>query len=216
MLRVGLTGGIASGKSTVARLLAAHGAQVLDADAVVRDLMQPGAPVYHEVVKHFGRDIVNQDGTINRKALANLVFPSGRVRELNAIVHPAVVRHQDDWMAEIEGGDPQAIAVVEAALILEAGAKGHFDKMIVVTCPIEKRVQRYAERFGISAKDARAEVERRSRAQMPDQEKVKFADYVIDNSGTLTGLEKKVEEVFGELDAQRGKTRLRSAQDSVR
>jgi dephospho-CoA kinase len=216
MLRVGLTGGIASGKSTVAWLLAAHGAQVLDADAVVRDLMQPGAPVYHEVVKHFGRDIVNQDGTINRKALANLVFPSGRVRELNAIVHPAVVRHQDDWMAEIEGGDPQAIAVVEAALILEAGAKGHFDKMIVVTCPIEKRVQRYAERFGISAKDARAEVERRSRAQMPDQEKVKFADYVIDNSGTLAGLEKKVEEVFAELDAQRGKTRLRSAQDSVR
>lgn len=216
MLRVGLTGGIASGKSTVARLLMAHGAQVLDADAVVRDLMQPGAPVYHEVVKHFGPDIVNQDGTINRKVLANLVFTSGRVRELNPIVHPAVVRHQDDWMAEIEGGDPQAIAVVEAALILEAGAQGHFDKMIVVTCPLEKRVQRYAERFGLSANDARAEVERRSQAQMPDEEKVKFADYVIDNSGTLAGLEKKVQKIFAELDAQRGNTPLRSAQDSFR
>ena len=216
MLRVGLTGGIASGKSTVARLLMAHGAQVLDADAVVRDLMQPGAPVYHEVVKHFGPDIVNQDGTINRKVLANLVFTSGRVRELNPIVHPAVVRHQDDWMAEIEGGDPQAIAVVEAALILEAGAQGHFDKMIVVTCPLEKRVQRYAERFGLSANDARAEVERRSQAQMPDEEKVKFAHYVIDNSGTLAGLEKKVQKIFAELDAQRGNTPLRSAQDSFR
>ena len=216
MLRVGLTGGIASGKSTVARLLMARGAQVLDADAVVRDLMQPGAPVYHEVVKHFGPDIVNQDGTINRKVLANLVFTSGRVRELNAIVHPAVVRHQDDWMAEIEGGDPQAIAVVEAALILEAGAQGHFDKMIVVTCPLEKRVQRYAERFGLSANDARAEVERRSQAQMPDEEKVKFAHYVIDNSGTLAGLEKKVQKIFAELDAQRGNTPLRSAQDSFR
>ena len=216
MLRVGLTGGIACGKSTVARLLTAHGALVLDADAVVRDLMQPGAPVYHEVVKHFGPDIVNNDGTINRTALANLVFASGRIRELNAIVHPAVVRHQDDWMAEIEGGDPQAIAVVEAALILEAGAQGHFDKVIVVTCPLEKRVHRYAERFGLSANDARAEVERRSRAQMPDEEKVKFADYVIDNSGTLAGLEKKVEKIFAGLDAQRGNPPLRSAQDSFR
>ena len=216
MLRVGLTGGIASGKSTVARLLAAHGAQVLDADAVVRDLMQPGAPVYHEVVKHFGRDIVNKDGTINRKALANLVFPTGRVRELNAIVHPAVVRHQDDWMAEIEGGDAQAIAVVEAALILEAGVQGHFDKIIVVTCPLEKRAQRFAERFGASSKDARTEVERRSAAQMPDEEKVKLADYVIDNSGTLAGLEKNVEKVFAELNAQRRNPRLRSAQDTYR
>jgi dephospho-CoA kinase len=168
------------------------------------------------VVKHFGRDIVNQDDTINRKALANLVFPTGRVRELNAIVHPAVVRHQDDWMAKIEGGDPQAIAVVEAALILEAGAKGHFDRMIVVTCPIEKRVDRYARRFGLSVKEARAEVERRSQAQMPDDEKVKFADYVIDNSGTLAGLEKKVEKVFAELNAQRRNPTLRSAQDSYR
>ncbi len=216
MLRVGLTGGIASGKSTVAQLLAARGAQVLDADAVVRDLMQPGKPVYHQVVKHFGREIVNQDGTINRKALANLVFPSGRVRELNALVHPAVVRHQNDWMAEIEGGDPQAIAVVEAALILEAGVQGHFDRMIVVTCPLDERIKRYAKRFGMSAEEARAEVERRSKAQMPDQQKMKFADYVIDNSGTLQGLEKQVDKVFSELRGQPGKIASRSPQDILR
>src|SRR5262245_12661170 len=216
MLRVGLTGGIASGKSTVGRLLAARGAQLLDADALVRDLMQPGKPVYHEVVNHFGREIVNQDGTINRKALANLVFPSGRVRELNAIVHPAVVRHQDDWMAEIEGGDPQAIAVVEAALILEAGVQGHFDKIVVVTCPLEKRVERFAKRFKLGKENARAEVERRLAAQMPDHEKLKFADYVIDNSGTMARLEKQVDEVFSELRTQGSKILRRSTQDSFR
>jgi len=199
MLRVGLTGGIASGKSTVARMLAAGGARVLDADLVVRDLLQPGTPVYHEVVKHFGREIVNPDGTINRKALANAVFPSGRVLELNRIVHPAVVSHQDQWMAEIEGGDPQAIAVVEAALILEAGVQGHFDKIIVVTSPLEKRGERFARKHGLSLEAARTEVERRSAAQMSDQEKVKFADYVIENSGEVGGLEKQVQQILSQL-----------------
>src|SRR6266850_1223490 len=203
MLRVGLTGGIASGKSTVARMLAAGGARVLDADLVVRDLLQPGTPVYHEVVKHFGREIVNPDGTINRKALANAVFPSGRVLELNRIVHPAVVSHQDQWMAEIEGGDPQAIAVVEAALILEAGVQGHFDKIIVVTSPLEKRSERFARKHGLSLEAARTEVERRSAAQMPDQEKVKFADYVIDNSGEVGGLEKQVRQILSQLRGKR-------------
>ena len=199
MLRLGLTGGIASGKSTVARMLAARGARVLDADMVVRDLLQPGTPVYHEVVKHFGREIVNPDGTVDRRALANAVFPSGRVLELNRIVHPAVVSHQDQWMAEIAGGDPQAIAVVEAALILEAGVQGHFDKIIVVTCPLEKRSERFARKHGLGLEAARTEVERRSAAQMPDKEKIKFADYVIDNSGEMAGLEKQVQQIFSEL-----------------
>jgi dephospho-CoA kinase len=216
MLRVGLTGGIASGKSTVARMLAARGAQVLDADSVVHALMQPGKPVYHEVVKHFGREIVNQDGSINRKALAHAVFPSGRVAELNAIVHPAVIKHQDDWMAEIEGGDPQAIVVVEAALILEAGVQGHFDKIIVLTCPIKKRVERFAQRFGLSIEAAHAEVERRSSAQMPDEAKVKFADYVIDNSDGLAGLENRVDQIFSELRRQSMNAAIRSSQGSSR
>ena len=199
MLRVGLTGGIASGKSTVARMMAERGAQVLDADQVVRDLMQPGRPVYQQVVQHFGCEIVNPDGEINRKRLADMVFPTGRVRELNSIVHPAVIESQDHWMAEVERRDPQGMAVVEAALILEAGAKEHFDKIVVVTAPLKQRAERFAKRLKVSQEAARAEVERRSKVQMPDEEKIKFADYVIANSGDLAGLEKQVQQVFSQL-----------------
>jgi dephospho-CoA kinase len=209
MLRVGLTGGIASGKSTVARMMAERGAQVLDADMVVRDLMQPGRPVYQQVVQHFGREIVNPDGEINRKRLADAVFPTGRVRELNSIVHPAVIESQDQWMAEVERRDPQGMAVVEAALILEAGAKAHFDKIVVVTAPLNQRAERFAKRFKVSHDAARAEVERRCRAQMPDEEKIKFADYVIANSGDLAGLEKQVQQVFSQLQGEAKARKLR-------
>jgi dephospho-CoA kinase len=127
-----------------------------------------------------------------------------------------VIQHQDDWMAEIAGGDPQAIAVVEAALILEAGVQGHFDKIIVVTCPIKKRVERFAQRFGLSMEAARAEVERRSSAQMPDEVKVKFADYVIDNSDSLDGLEKRVDQISSELRRLAVNAPIRSSQGSSR
>jgi dephospho-CoA kinase len=207
MLRVGLTGGIASGKSTVARMMAERGAQVLDADLVVRDLMQPGKPVYQQVVKHFGREIVHANGEINRKRLADTVFPTGRVRELNRIVHPAVIKSQDEWMAAVERRDPHAMAVVEAALLLEAGAQAHFDRIVVVTSPLERRAERFAKRLQMTQNAARAEVERRSAAQMPDEEKIKFADYVIENSGSLAGLEKQVQQVFSQLREQ---TRARS------
>jgi dephospho-CoA kinase len=201
MLRVGLTGGIASGKSTVARMLASLGAKVLDADHVVRDLMQPGKPVYQQVVKHFGREIVNPDGEINRKRLADAVFPTGRVRELNSIVHPAVIQKQDEWMEEVERHSPPEMAVVEAALLLEAGVQGHFDKIVVVTAPLKQRAERFAKRFETTAEAAHAEVARRSAAQMGDDEKVKKADYVIDNAGSLAGLEKQVQQVFSQLRA---------------
>jgi dephospho-CoA kinase len=209
MLRVGLTGGIASGKSTVARMMAERGAQVLDADQVVRDLMQPGKPVYRQVVQHFGREIVNPDGEINRKRVADAVFPTGRVRDLNSIVHPAVIESQDRWMAEVERRDPQGMAVVEAALILEAGAREHFDKIVVVTAPLKQRAERFAKRLKVSQEAARAEVERRSKAQMPDEEKIKFADYVIANSGDLAGLEKQVQQVFSQLQSEAKARKLR-------
>jgi dephospho-CoA kinase len=184
MLRVGLTGGVACGKSTVGAMLAAHGAQVLQADTLAHQLYAPGGPTYKAVVEHFSRKILNPDGTINRARLANLAFPD-RIAELNAIVHPAVIEAQNRWMTEVERTDPDGVAVIEAALIIEAGASKDFDKLIVVTCNLEQKVARYAQRAKISTDEARDEVLRRSAAQLSDDEKASHADYTIDNSGPL-------------------------------
>jgi dephospho-CoA kinase len=200
LLKLGLTGGIASGKSVVGEMFVKLGAHLLQADAVAHWLMQPGHAVYEEVVRRFGREILNPDGTIDRSRLAEAVFGTPpRIKELNQIVHPAVVAHQNQWMEEIGERDPNAIAIVEAALILEAGAASHFDRLIVVTCLPEQRILRYARRLGISEDAARAEVTRRMAAQSPDQEKIKVADFVIDNSGSLDATEQQVRRVFSEL-----------------
>lgn len=119
MLRVGLTGGIACGKSTVGEMLVRRGVHLLQADLLAHQLYAPGAAVYDEVVGHFGREILNEDGTINRATLATIAFPA-RIGELNAIVHPAVIKAQNQWMAEVARENPLGIAVVEAALIIEA------------------------------------------------------------------------------------------------
>ena len=202
MLRVGLTGGIACGKSTVAEMLVRRGAHYLSADTLAHQLYAPGAVVYDEVVRRFGREILNEDGSVNRTKLARAVFPD-RIAELNAVVHPAVIEAQNRWMSDIERGDSHGIAVVEAALLLEAGAQKDFDKVIVVTCPLEQKVARYAQRTGLSSESARIEVERRSAAQMSDEEKVGLADYVIENSGSIPELEQQVEKVWRDLRALR-------------
>jgi len=202
LLKVGLTGGIASGKSVVGEMFVKLGAQLIRADNIAHELMQPGQAVYEEVVRRFGREILNPDGSINRARLASLAFGTPRdaalprVEELNAIVHPAVVRHEDEWMAEVGRRDPAAIAIVEAALILEAGVADRFNRLIVVTCRPEQRVERLAARLGISEEDARAEAARRMAAQISDEEKVKAADFVIDNSGSLDATEEQVRRVF--------------------
>jgi dephospho-CoA kinase len=200
LLKLGLTGGIASGKSVVGEMFLKLGAHLLQADAVAHWLMQPGHAVYEEVVRRFGREILNPDRSINRPRLAEVAFGAApRVKELNEIVHPAVVAHQNEWMEEIGQRDPKAIAIVEAALILEAGAAVRFDRLIVVTCRPEQRILRYARRLGISEDAARAEVTRRMAAQIPDEEKIKVADFVIDNSGSLDATEQQVQRVFAEL-----------------
>lgn len=198
MLRVGLTGGIACGKSTVAEMLVRRGAHYLSADDLAHRLYAPGALVYDAVVHHFGREILNDDGTINRGKLAGLAFPN-RIAELNAIVHPAVVDAQNSWMADLELADPDGIAVVEAALLLEAGAQKDFDQVIVVICSFECKVQRYASRTGIPLEDARVEILRRSAAQFPDEEKARRADYVIENSGSVENAERQVETIWLKL-----------------
>lgn len=198
MLKVGLTGGIACGKTTVARMLEARGAHVIFADAVAHKLMSPGESVYAAVVAAFGREILNEDGSINRPRLAALAFPD-RVGELNELVHPAVVAYQDRWMSEIEAMDPKAVAIVEAALIFEAGAEKHFNRLITVRCDIEHKAARFAERQHLALDEARAEVERRMAAQMTDDAKAAASDFVIDNSGTPEELEQRVDAVWREL-----------------
>ena len=211
MLRVGLTGGIACGKSTVGRMmmaLAAAGTQVhiLDADRVAHELMQPGHPVYQQVVQAFGQGILRDDavGTIDRAKLAEIAFGKpgaggGRVQELNRLVHPAVIACQDGWMDEIGSRDPHGIAVVEAALMFESGAAGRFDKVVTVTCDLEQRILRWAARQNVDQETAGAEVRRRMAAQWPDDKRAVASDYVIDNSGGLPATEAAVQRLMKEL-----------------
>jgi dephospho-CoA kinase len=205
LLKVGLTGGIASGKSVVGEMFVKLGAHLILADRIAHDLMQPGQAVYDEVVRRFGREILNPDGSINRARLASSAFGTpdsktpARVQELNAIVHPAVVKREDEWMKEVGRRDPHAIAIVEAALILEAGTADRFDRLIAVTCRPEQRVQRLAARLGLSEEAARTEVTRRMAAQIPDEEKIKAADFAIDNSGSVDATEEQVRSVFAAL-----------------
>jgi dephospho-CoA kinase len=177
--------------------------------------MQPGEAVYNEVVRHFGREILNRDGSVNRAKLAEAAFGpataaegkrASRIEELNRIVHPVVIRSQDAWMQEVGRQDPHAVAIVEAALILEAGAGGHFDRLVVVTCSAEQRVARFAARQKIDLEASGKEVERRMAAQLPDQEKIKAADYVIDNSGSLDQTREQVCQLWQKLRAEAGKS----------
>jgi dephospho-CoA kinase len=211
MLKVGLTGGIASGKSAVGEVFVALGAHLVQADRLAHELMDPGEPVYNQVVRHFGREILNPDGSINRAKLAELAFGSpdlpqdqrgSRVAELNRIVHPAVIRSQEDWMQAVGAQDRNAVAMVEAALILEAGMGKRFDRLIVVTCAPEQRAARFAARQKIDLDNATKEVQRRMAAQLSDEEKVKAADYVIDNSGSLATTREQVAEIWKKLQSE--------------
>jgi len=213
LLKVGLTGGIAAGKSVVGEMFVAQGARLVQADRIAHSLMQPGEAVYHKVVRHFGREILNRDGSINREKLAEAAFGgasdaagkrASRIEELNRIVHPVVIRSQDAWMEEMGRQDPRAVAIVEAALILEAGASKRFDRLVVVTCNEDQRVSRFAARQKIDLEAARKEVVRRMAAQLPDEEKVKAADYVIDNSGSLDHTREQAQQVWEKLRAEGG------------
>ena len=207
MLKVGLTGGIASGKSAVGEMFVALGAHLVQADRIAHSLMQPGEPVYNEVVRHFGRGVLNPDGSVNRTKLAEAAFGSAeggdrvsRIEELNRIVHPQVLRSQEEWMRAISFQDPKGVAIVEA------GAGKRFDRLIVVTCDPEHRVERFASRQKIDLDTARKEVTRRMAAQLPDEEKVKAADYVIDNCGTLEHTRGEVREIWEKLKAEATKS----------
>ena len=217
MLRVGLTGGLGSGKSTVAAFLRNLGAQVIEADDLGRKMMEPGQFVYKEIVTTFGPEVLNPDATLNRAHLAKLAFEGGRHNDLNAIVHPAVIAAQQQWMQQVFARNPSAVAVVESALIFEvvrdARARGEsesiladwrrrIDRVIVVTAPDEQKISRYAARispsvFGRAAIEADARL--RLTHQIPDAEKVPQADYVLENSGTIAQLEAQVAALWPRL-----------------
>jgi dephospho-CoA kinase len=208
VLKVGLTGGIAVGKSVVGEMFVALGAHLVQADRIAHSLMQPGEAVYNEVVRHFGREILNPDGSINRARLAEAAFGpanvdegkrASRIDELNRIVHPVVIRSQDEWMHDVGLQDPHAVAIVEAALLLEAGAAKRFDRLMVVTCTDDQRVARFAARQKMDLESARKEVVRRMAAQLPDEEKIKAADFVIDNSGSLDHTREQAREIWEKL-----------------
>lgn len=205
MLRVGLTGGIASGKSVVGEMFVHLGAELIEADRIAHELMQPGQAVYAEVVRKFGLEILDPDGTVNRSRLAEAAFgrpgsnTRSRIQELNRVVHPAVLARQEQWMDEVGVRDPGAVAIVEAALILEAGAQKQFQRLIVVTCRDEQRIARFAARLKIDSETARQEVFRRMAAQWPDEKKIAAADFVIDNSGSLDSTAAQVRTIYKKL-----------------
>ena len=214
MLRVGLTGGLGSGKSTVAAMLRNCGADVIEADAVGRSLMQPGQPLFDAIVAHFGDGVVSADGSLDRRTLARIAFQKGRARELSLLVHPAVIAAQEEWMQELFARKPEAVAVIESALIFEAerdgtvpGWRNRFDTLILVTAPPALRLERFIARAGIlgeeeKRKSLQADAEARMAAQMPDEEKRPFCDFVIDNSASLEGTRKSVLTVWGQLAAR--------------
>jgi dephospho-CoA kinase len=225
MLRVGLTGGLGSGKSTVAAMLRELGAEVTESDALGRAMMEPGQPVFAEIVKHFGPEVVGADGKLNRARLAELAFQHGRIKELNAIVHPPVIEAQKRWMEEVTARDPKAIAVVESALIFEvvrdAQARGEtnhpmsdwrkrIDRVVVVTAPDEVKVKRYAARVspdGQGREEIEADARERLKHQVPEAEKAAQADYVIDNSGDMGALREHVKALWERLKAESNKSR---------
>jgi dephospho-CoA kinase len=180
MLTVGLTGGLACGKSFVGEALAALGCHLLQADRLGHEVLLPGGDAYDQVVHEFGAGILGENGNIDRRALAAQVFGNPeRLARLNSFVHPPVMRQEEEWLARVAAADPHGIAVVEAAILIETGSYRRFDKLIVVVCGEEQQVERSMKRDGIAREDVLARLSR----QMPLAEKRKYADFTIDASG---------------------------------
>ena len=196
MLRVGLTGSIAVGKSFVSGVLAELGCHVLDADAVARRVVEPGAEGLRAVAEAFGREVLRPDGTLDREGLGRIVFgDEGKRRLLNSILHPLIIAEQDAWLRERESEDPRGVGVVDAALMIESGGHARFDKLVVVHCRPELQLERLMRRNRLSREEALARVA----AQMPQEEKLRHADYAIDTSGSFEETRGRTAEVYEEL-----------------
>ncbi len=200
MLTVGLTGGIASGKSFVLGLLRELGCETIDADQVAHRVMEPGQPAYSELLVRFGEEIVGEGGQIDRARLGAIVFASESERQaLNAIVHPRVYEAQAAWLREVAVRDPRAIAVIDAALMIETGSFRRFDKVVVVHCTPELQLERLMQRNGLTREAAQARIA----AQMPVSEKLRYADYRIETSAGFEDTRRQVEDLYRQLSSWR-------------
>jgi len=193
---VALTGGIASGKSTIARRLAEHGAIVVDADQIVRDVQQPGSPVLAAIAAEFGAGMVRPDGSLDRAALGAAVFTDpGAVKRLNAIVHPVVREESARRFAEAFAGDPDAVVVYDVPLLVEARVDDPWELIIVAHAPAEVRLRRLVELRGMTEADAAARIA----SQVSDQERLRIADVVIETAGSLEDTLQRTDETWANL-----------------
>jgi dephospho-CoA kinase len=196
MLIVGLTGGVASGKTVVSQVLKEEGAYIIDADQIARELVQPHKPAWNELIRAFGKEILQEDGSIHRKKLADKVFANPKQRKvLNQILHPRIKEEMDRRTKEIGQKDPKAIVVIDAPLLVELEEHHEMDKLIVVTTTQTQQIERLKDRDGTNPEEAL----RILSSQMPVEEKAKLADFVIRNEGSLEETRKRAREVLKEL-----------------
>jgi len=197
----GLTGGAASGKSTVARMFQDLGARIIDADRIGHEMLRSSSPASVEILRQFGKGILDDSGEIDRSRLGRIVFGDPqKLQQLNAIVHPRIIARVEDLAAQYHADDPGAVILVDAALIFEAGIGGRFDKVVVAWCRPEQQIERLMAKSGLT----REEAERRIAAQMPAEEKRRRADYLIDCSGSLESTREQVRRVYADLVRQVG------------
>lgn len=196
MLTIGLTGGIAAGKDSVAQILETQGAEIIDADKIARKLLEPGQAAFNKVVSTFGHKILGFEGSIDRKILADIVFKDETKREkLNSILHPAIIDEEWNKVLAVKRRNPEAIAVINAPLLIESGNYKDVDKVILVVANEALVIKRLMERDGLSREGAL----NRIASQMPEDKKRNYADYIIENNGSLEELRKKVRQLFKAL-----------------
>ena len=199
MRRVGLTGGIASGKSTVSRILGDLGVPVIDADVIAREVVAPGSAALGRVVDAFGEEVLSDDKSLNRARLGEIIFSDASKKKiLEGILHPEIIAEQDRRLKNMESEGNTPIAVVDAAVMIESGSWKRFDLIVVVDCDESQQISRLCRRNGMREEEAMRRIE----AQMPLSEKVKYADHVIDNRGSMDDTRKQVEELIKSLSGK--------------
>ena len=196
MMKVGLTGGICTGKTIVGLMFVDLGCRLVDSDRITHELFEPGEKVYKSVVANFGERIQDAEGRIDRSLLGEIVFHDIDSRQkLNNLVHPAVIQRQKEFLESVEAEETTLVAIVDAALMIEVGTYKNYDRLIVVTCTTEQQRQRLHERYSLGDE----QIEARIASQMPVEEKVGYADFIIDNSGSLEETRGQVIEVYESL-----------------